>query len=283
MAFPQLSARAPSGPPPCWRPPCCPPAAAGGPTLPRLARELARRPQARRGRLPPDRRAARGPLDLPRHPAGRGRAADPLDGRGRLGGRGGRAPRRVRRRPAHPDDRGAAAQAAAGRERPGEPRALGRRGGGEEARRGRQGGGGGREGADRRGGAAGAAAGGRVAEVPGHLAGEEGRAREGAPRARGLRRVLPRRDRDRARRRGEGRARGGRGREVALQHVARGADGRHLPRRQLLAVGPRGAAEAPAGRHGLAGLHRRDDPRPHGDGGRRPPSPSRTTGGSPPG
>ena len=242
-----------------------------------------RRPQARRGRLPPDRRAALRALRLPGHPARRGRAADPLDGRGRLGGQGGRAPRRVRRRPPHPDDRGAAAQAAPGRERPGEPRALRRRGDGEEEGRGREGGGGGREGADRRGGAAGAAPGGRVAEVPGHLAGEEGRAREGAPRARGLRRLVPRRDRDRARRRGQGPARGGRGREVALQHVARGAEGRHLPRRQLLAVGPRGAAEAAAGRHGLAGLPRRRHPRPHGDGGLRPPSPSRTTGGSPPG
>ena len=46
-------------------------------------------------------------------------------------------------------------------------------------------------------GGAGAAAGGRVAEVPGHVAGEEGRARESTPRARGLRRLLARRNRDR--------------------------------------------------------------------------------------
>ena len=47
--------------------------------------------KARRGRLPADRRAALRPLGLARHAARRGRAADPLDGRGRLGGEGGRA------------------------------------------------------------------------------------------------------------------------------------------------------------------------------------------------
>ena len=50
------------------------------------------------------------------------------------------------------------------------------------------------------------------------------------------------RDRDRPCHRGQGAARGGGRREVARQHVARGAEGRHLPGRQLLAVGPRGAA-----------------------------------------
>ena len=55
-------------------------------------------------------------------------------------------------------------------------------------------------------------------------------------------------------------------RMALLGHVARGAEGRHLPGRQLLAVGPRGPAQAPAGRHRLERLSRRHDPRPLRDG-----------------
>ena len=158
-----------------------------------------------------------------------------------------------------------------------------RRGDGEEARRGREGGGGGREGAHRRGGAAGAAPGGRVAEVPGHLAGEEGRAREGAPRARGLRHDVLASEIATARA-AEEKAR----REVAAVEKSLGSMSLVAPKAGIFLVGnfwqwgPEGPRKLQPGDTVWPGYTVGTIPDPT-EMEVWPPSPSRTTGGSPPG
>ena len=95
---------------------------------------------------------------------------------------------------------------------------------------------------------------GRVAEGAGDLPAGQSRGREGSPRSGGLPYLVALRSRGLAAHRREGAPGDGRRREVPGRHVRSRPQERHLPRRQLLQLGPRRAAQAPARRHGLAGL-----------------------------